>query len=174
MKNKITPVFYFGLLSLIFLTACPKKPVVVPAPPAPPAPPVVEEEKEEELEIIGKEFTEIPQLKTVYFEFDKYDILPEAEKILTENVKYLKANPELEILIEGHCCECGTHDYNMGLGTKRAKAVRDFYKALGIDVKRMATISYGEEMPVARNACLHGHTEAGTVNMRSVTKVRKP
>ncbi|HCJ67650.1 MAG TPA: peptidoglycan-associated lipoprotein, partial [Elusimicrobia bacterium] len=85
------------------------------------------------------------------FDFDKYDLFPEAQAILQNNADFLKKNPELKVLIEGHCCECGTVEYNLGLGDKRAKAVRDYYIQLGILPGRIATITYGKEKPIYKN-----------------------
>ncbi len=151
----------FALCSLLFalsLSGCPKKPLVKPPEVKPEVkPPVVEEIPEEakvrEPEIREKEFVSIPELKIVYFNYDKYDLLPETQMTLQGNVDFLKKNPDLNVLVEGHCCECGTIEYNLGLGDKRAKAVRDYYIQLGIALGRIATISYGEEKPVYPNVC---------------------
>lgn len=88
------------------------------------------------------------ELNRINFDFDKYDIRPGDAKILEENAKVLKEHPDVNITIEGHCCEIGTAEYNMALGWKRAKATRDYLVNLGIDAKRLSTISYGEERPL--------------------------
>jgi peptidoglycan-associated lipoprotein len=171
MKKYYFLVFCYLLLD-ICLSGCPKKPLIKPAEVKPPEikpsqvkppevkkpevkPPVIEEIPEEvkiiEPEIREKESTVIPQLKIMYFDFDKYDLLPEAQRILQSNADFLKKNPNLKILVEGHCCECGTVEYNLGLGDKRAKAVRDYYIQLGINPEIIATITYGEEKPIYKN-----------------------
>lgn len=153
---------FCSLLLGVCLLGCAKKPLVKPPEIKPPEvekpeakPPVIEEIPEEiravEPEIRMKEFAAIPELKTVYFDFDKYDLFPKTQTILQSNAEFLKKNPDLKILVEGHCCECGTVEYNLGLGDKRAKAVRDYYIQLGISPKRIATITYGEEKPVYKN-----------------------
>ncbi len=159
-------------LSLIVFFGCPKKPQPIPeAQPqqeevAPPPPQEVEEPS-----IRGEEFQSIPELKNVYFEFDKFDLTGEAKNILQKNAEYLLAHPEYEILVEGHTCECGTNEYNLGLGQKRANTVKDYYISLGIQADRIATISYGEEKPVNKNA---GPPDSPLCkpNRRAETKVR--
>jgi len=133
----------------------------------------VEETPGIEPSVRGEEWESIPQLKTIYFEFDKAELTEEAKSILHENAKWLKDHPEYEILVEGHCCECGTIEYNLGLGHRRAATVKEFYVKLGIPATRIATISYGEEKPVYPNACIYGDTPLGAKNRRAETKVRK-
>ncbi|MFQ5846055.1 MAG: peptidoglycan-associated lipoprotein Pal [Candidatus Methylomirabilales bacterium] len=87
------------------------------------------------------------QLKDVFFDFDKAILRDDAKRTLNNNIEWLKANPEVRIVVEGHCDERGTNEYNLGLGDRRAKAVRNFLVAGGVDAKRMSTISYGEERP---------------------------
>jgi peptidoglycan-associated lipoprotein len=67
--------------------------------------------------------------------------------ILEKNAQWLKTNPQSNILIEGHCDERGTIEYNLALGDRRANAAREYLISLGIDPRRIATISYGEEKP---------------------------
>ncbi len=87
-------------------------------------------------------------LEDIHFEFDKYELTDEAKKILTENARKLMENPHLKILIEGHCDERGTQEYNLALGEKRALAARDFLVRFGIAKSRISVISYGEERPL--------------------------
>lgn len=86
-------------------------------------------------------------LKDVFFDFDKAILTDEAKKTLDDDIKWLKANPAARTTVEGHSDERGTNEYNLGLGEHRAMAVRDYLVAGGIDAKRIATISYGEERP---------------------------
>lgn len=86
-------------------------------------------------------------LGTVYFDFDKYDLKPEARDTLAVNADWLKANTGIQIQIEGHCDERGTVEYNLALGERRANAVKNYLVSLGVDEARLFTISYGEEMP---------------------------
>ncbi len=86
-------------------------------------------------------------LKDVFFDFDKSVIRADAKKSLDENARWLKANPKATILIEGHCDERGTREYNLGLGQRRAKSAQDYLVAAGINGKRIKIISYGKEQP---------------------------
>ena len=151
------------VLALVFLVAllpaCAKKDV---APPptdldvkdeVPPPPPPLEEVEEEPAEEIVEE--EPPELADVFFEFDKYAIQDEFKKVLAENAEILLANADIGLLIEGHCDERGTNEYNLSLGEKRAKAVMDFLVTYGVPAGRVSIVSYGEEKPFA-----YGHDEA--------------
>ena len=165
----IKKIINFSLILAIgfVLTGCPKKPV-----PPPPVPVIEEPEKvDEEPTLRGKEYQSIPELKVIYFDYDKSDVSSEASIKIKENAEYMKQHLDLEILVEGHCCECGTNEYNLALGQKRALTIRDYYIKLGIDGGRVATISYGEEKPVYQNA---GPPDSPSCayNRRAETKVR--
>ena len=94
------------------------------------------------------EFAKNPNLKTIYFDFDKYDIRPGDAKILDGNAAWLKTNGDNLVLIEGNCDERGTAEYNLALGEKRAKASMNYLVAQGIQANRITIISYGKERPV--------------------------
>ena len=89
-------------------------------------------------------------LKDVFFDFDRYDLKPDARDTLKTNADWLKRNPSARIEIEGHCDERGTNEYNLALGAKRAQTAKDYLVTLGITSERLSTISYGEEIPVCR------------------------
>ena len=107
-------------------------PTAAPAP-APPAPP--------------KEYRNNAALKQIFFAFDKSDIRPDDAQTLAASAAYLKANPNLLVLIEGHCDERGTSEYNLALGERRAKAAMNNLVASGVEASRITTISYGKERP---------------------------
>ena len=86
-------------------------------------------------------------LKDVFFDFDKANIRDDQKAALNEDVGWLKANAGVKLTVEGHCDERGTAEYNLGLGERRAKAVKDYLVAAGIPADRVATISYGKERP---------------------------
>ncbi|MCS7228293.1 MAG: OmpA family protein [Endomicrobia bacterium] len=158
------------LLFILTLFGCPKK--IQPPKVEDIAPPQVQQPTEvSEPTIRGEEFQSIPELKSVYFEYDKFNLTDEAKKVLQKNAEYLLSHPEYEILVEGHCCECGSNEYNLGLGQKRASVVREFYMSLGISGGKIATISYGEEKPVNKAA---GPPDSPLCqpNRRAETKVR--
>ena len=93
------------------------------------------------------EFRETDNLKDVFFDFDKYDIRAADAKMLDSNAAWLKTNDNL-VLIEGHCDERGTNEYNLALGERRANATRSYLASLGVSDVRMRVLSYGEERPV--------------------------
>ena len=94
------------------------------------------------------EFAANANLQDVYFEFDKYDIRPDAAKILDANATWLKANARNLLLIEGHCDERGTAEYNLALGERRAKSTMNYLVGQGVAASRITVISYGKERPV--------------------------
>jgi peptidoglycan-associated lipoprotein len=83
----------------------------------------------------------------LYFGFDDSSLTPEARNVLRAKVQWLRANPDQCVLVEGHCDERGTDEYNLALGSRRAESVKDFMVKAGIDASRLTTISYGEERP---------------------------
>ena len=94
------------------------------------------------------EFAPNPNLKNIYFDFDKYNIRPNDAKILDGNAAWLKTNADNLVLIEGHTDERGTAEYNLALGERRAKAAMNYLVAQGIQANRTTIISYGKERPV--------------------------
>ena len=95
-----------------------------------------------------KEFAAIADLKDIHFDFDKYDIRPGDAKTLDGNAGWLKSNPNHLVLIEGHCDERGTNEYNLALGERRAKSTMNYLVSQGVQASRITIISYGEERPV--------------------------
>jgi peptidoglycan-associated lipoprotein len=96
-----------------------------------------------------------PNLNEIHFDFDKYNIRPGDAKILDANAAWLKANASNLVLIEGHCDERGTAEYNLALGERRAKSTMNYLVAQGVQANRITIISYGKERPVCTE-----HTEA--------------
>ncbi len=97
---------------------------------------------------IQGEFMESKYLKDIHFDFDKYNIRPDAAAVLKKNAKFLLAHPNYKIQIEGHCDERGSVEYNLVLGERRAESAKKYLVNLGVDANRLSTISYGEEMPL--------------------------
>jgi peptidoglycan-associated lipoprotein len=108
------------------------------------------------------EFSENANLKDVFFDFDKYDIRPGDAKILDTNAAWLKSNNNL-VLIEGHCDERGTNEYNLALGERRAKSTMNYLVAQGVQASRITIISYGEERPT----CTEHTEDCWTKNRRA-------
>lgn len=122
------------------------------AAPAPVAPAVTETAKPVEQKVSN----------VVYFDFDKYDLTPEARAILLAHADKLKG-ASVAVRLEGHADERGSAEYNNALGEKRAKAVRDFLVLQGVKAASLETVSYGEQRPVAT-----GHDEASYSQNRRV------
>ena len=93
-------------------------------------------------------------LPDIPFEFDSYDLIPQARNVLKVNADWLRNNGADRVEIEGHCDELGTTEYNLALGLKRAQATKDYLVNLGVQAERLSVISYGKEAP----ACME-HTE---------------
>ncbi len=93
-------------------------------------------------------------LKTVYFDYSSATITSSTRDTLDANAKYLKANTAVKVQVEGHCDERGSIQFNLALGEKRAKSVRDYLVSQGITSSRISVISLGKEKPVA-----FGHDE---------------
>ncbi len=94
-------------------------------------------------------------LKDVFFDIDKFQIRNDQKAALDTYVAWLKANPRAKLTLEGHCDERGTPKYNLGLGERRAKAVKDYLVGADIAADRVVTQRYGEERPFVL-----GHDEA--------------
>jgi peptidoglycan-associated lipoprotein len=112
--------------------------VTVTVPPPPPAPVAAAPSMEE---LFAKE------VKDAYFDYDKADIRPDTRSALTETAGFLKSYPQVKVMIEGHCDERGSTEYNLALGDRRAQAAKDFLVSLGVGSDRMQTVSYGKERP---------------------------
>ncbi len=87
------------------------------------------------------------EVRDAFFDFDKSDIRDDARSNLNKSAEFLRANPNANVSVEGHCDERGSVAYNLGLGDRRANAVKDFLVSLGIAADRIKTISYGKERP---------------------------
>src|SRR3569832_1967815 len=110
-------------------------------------------------------FDKREDLKSVPFDYDSAKLSDEALSVLKSNAAVIKGDAAIEVLIAGHCDERGTTAYNLALGQKRAKEVRDYYVSLGIDGGRVATISYGKEQPLcseSNDACWSKNRRAKT------------
>ena len=136
----------------IVARAAPPPPAVAMAP----APQAQEPEKPKVEEVMqrpkNEEYVTAPELKSVYFDFDKSNLRQDAVDTMVSNVTWLKENADTFVLIEGNADERGTAEYNLALGDRRAKSTMDYLEANGIPKDRMATVSYGKEHPTCTNA----------------------
>lgn len=87
------------------------------------------------------------EVKDAYFDYDKADIRADARDNLTQTAQFLRSYPQVKVVIEGHCDERGSTEYNLALGDRRAAAAKQFLTSLGISADRMETVSYGKERP---------------------------
>jgi peptidoglycan-associated lipoprotein len=108
--------------------------VNVAAPPPPPPPPAPEPDFNQEV-------------RDAYFDYDKADIRPDARVALSTTADFLKKYPSIKVIIEGHCDERGSTEYNLGLGDRRANAVKQYLVSLGVSADRLSTVSFGKEKP---------------------------
>lgn len=97
----------------------------------------------------GSDSGEIAGLSTINFDYDRATLNNQSRQALAGNAEWIKSNPNITIQIEGHCDARGSVEYNLALGERRAKSVKNYLVNLGIDSKRLTIISYGEEKPVA-------------------------
>jgi peptidoglycan-associated lipoprotein len=166
MKRNFEIIGIIGLvlcLSIMFMTGCAKKSIVKEQT-------VSTEEKAGQKEAPPKEVSQPAEMKTgaeteatqekaisakeeiafkdIHFEFDKFNLRPEARDILKQFADWLIKNKNYDALIEGNCDERGTTEYNLALGERRAKEAMKYLVELGIDGKRLKTISYGKERPL--------------------------
>jgi peptidoglycan-associated lipoprotein len=112
--------------------------VTVNAPPPPPPPPPPGPTDDELF---------LREVRDAYFDYDKADIRPDAREALSKTADFLKNHPSIKATIEGHCDERGSTEYNLGLGDRRANAVKQYLVSLGVSADRLSTVSFGKEKP---------------------------
>lgn len=165
-----------ALLALVLAPACHKKtpPVVAPSvdtsPAVPPIPPTVTTATAQTVptetdfvspktetvatEVLPNDIGELNRvaqargyIQDAFFEYNDSTLTSDAQTALTSSATWLKKNPQYNLLIEGHCDERGTEQYNLALGDRRANQAKEYLVTLGIDTGRIRTVSYGEERP---------------------------
>ncbi len=157
MQNKFYAKFLIMIGAALILSACANtgsddtpvvtEPEVAPPPPPPPPPePVVMGPaigSQEDLD------DELPSgsASTVHFAYDRYDVDATARGILQAQAEWLKRT-NASVIIEGHCDERGTREYNIALGDRRANAVKNYLVAMGVPASQIRTVSYGKERPI--------------------------
>ena len=137
-----------------------------PPPPPPPAAPTVTIEQR-----LGSD------VQDAYFDYDKSDIRDDARDALTKDADALKSIladfPNATIIIEGHCDERGSAEYNLGLGDRRATAAKDFLVQLGVPADQLKTISYGKERPHAPNRTKPAGRRTAARTSRRGSRIRR-
>lgn len=102
-----------------------------------------------DIDISALPFQPDVHMRRIHFDYDSDVLRADAQATLRENYSYIKDHPELIILVEGHCDERGTQEYNLALGERRALATREYLIRLGANAAQITTLSYGEEAPLA-------------------------
>lgn len=110
----------------------------------------------------------VASLNTIHFDFDRSAIRPDMVPVLDGNTRYLKKHPSVNIVVEGHCDERGTNEYNLALGDRRANSTKSYLVRQGLSSDRLRTVSYGEERPLE-----YGHNEAAWYMNRRAEFVRQ-
>ena len=160
MKNRFLLAVMALLCLSLLTTGCPSKKV------AGPDKDNWEEQERERLarerelrEKLGRVAGELGTM--IHFDFDRYDLKPEARQVLTRKAEIMKQYPEIKLVIEGHCDERGTAEYNLALGERRARAAADYLVNLGVASGKLSIVSYGKDRPLDP-----GHNEAAWAKNR--------
>ena len=106
----------------------------------------------------------------IYFEYDSFTLTGQSKSILTQKASVMKQFPQLRVIIEGHCDERGTEEYNLALGERRARAAYDFLLNLGVSASQMEMVSFGKLHPAVSGS----GESAWSKNRRDEFKVSKP
>jgi peptidoglycan-associated lipoprotein len=102
-------------------------------------------------------------VKDAFYDFNKSDVRDDAREALTKDAEFLRSYPDVKVSIEGHCDERGSTEYNLGLGSRRAEAAKNYLVSLGISADRMTTMSWGKEHPF----CTEHNEECWQQNRRA-------
>ena len=158
MKRGVGLIVLVFLLSIMFVAGCAKKTVYQEEKGIAKEQAAVEQEAAEERAAaakaaeegaaVAKAARELYEFRDINFDFDKFNLSEEARELLKKHAGWLNKNKDVMIVVEGHCDEKGTTEYNLALGERRAGAAAKFLVDMGVDAKRIKTISYGEELPL--------------------------
>lgn len=97
------------------------------------------------------------QLQTIYFEYNESALSDRGQAALKSNAEWMRRFPEINVVVQGHCDERGSTEYNVALGERRAQSVRKYLIQLGIQGSRLSVLSFGEEVPVSGLGTEEGH-----------------
>ena len=153
--------------ALLMLAACSSPPPPPEPPPGPPGPPGGAGIGSRNIVPGSQQDLEASAGDRVFFAFDRSDITPESQQILSRQADWLRRYPNVTVTIEGHCDERGTREYNLALGERRAQAAKNVLVASGIPASRISTISYGKERPTV----VGSSEEAWAQNRVAITTV---
>jgi len=156
-KNWMVWSVMFGLMVLLVLSGCARNKGALKAEATGPS---AEEQAAtaatgvQETDVLTEEIQPIQpkEMADVAFAYDRFDLSPEARSTLADNAAWLENHPGTMVMIEGHCDDRGSNEYNLALGDRRAKSAYNYLINLGVSASRISTISYGEEKPVCTAA----------------------
>ena len=187
--SKLTVVFTFALLCVFGLAACQQRTATKPD--AAQQPQTMEQKQKEQEKVTEKkidskiesvsatdketQYAESKQtiFSDILFDYDRYDVAGTYKPVLQDVASWMAKNPTARLSVEGHCDERGTNEYNLALGDRRAKAVKDYLVSLGVASGRIDVISYGEERPLCTDqtdACWAKNRRAHFVILTKVGK----
>ncbi|NOY53940.1 MAG: peptidoglycan-associated lipoprotein Pal [Deltaproteobacteria bacterium] len=152
-KNWVVGIIMFGLMVLLALSGCARNKAAVKAETTSPS---AEQQAAtatkgiQESDVLTEEIQPIQpkEMADVYFAYDRFDLSPEARSTLADNAAWMENHAGTTVVIEGHCDDRGSSQYNLALGDRRAKSAYNYLINLGVAADRISTISYGEEKPV--------------------------
>lgn len=159
MQNKFYAKFLIMIGTALILSACANTggddaPVMSDPEPAPVERPMPQPEPapvmKTDQEMLSESMGMGTQADTVLFAYDRYDVDATARNILQAQANWMKTNNK-NVIVEGHCDERGTREYNIALGDRRANAVKNYLVAMGVSASRIRTVSYGKERPIGTN-----------------------
>jgi peptidoglycan-associated lipoprotein len=177
-KNNVLRLLVMAAMTALLAAGCAKKPAPEAVAPAPaierpmvsemPTQPVPGFQDQAVSDMpVAPELASVAGLQRIHFAFDQHTLSDQARETLAGNAAWMKANPGARVVIEGHCDERGSDEYNLALGERRALAAQSYLISLGIAGNRLSTISYGEERPLAPGR----DEEAWAQNRRAEFKV---
>ncbi len=144
-------------------TAPAPAPEPAPPPPPPPAPAPADPLDSEDLAAVNEHVRSQGLLDDVFYAYDSADLSETARQRLAANARFFNQHPVFEAVIEGHCDDRGTPEYNLALGERRASSAKSYLMSLGVDGSRLRTLSYGEE----RGVCSASEESCWSQNRRA-------
>jgi peptidoglycan-associated lipoprotein len=159
---------FAALAAVLLLGACTHKQEAVNTtpPPAPPPPPQQQQVTSSIIPGSAQDF-KVNVGDTVHFALNQYNIEDNDKNTLSKQAAWLARYPTVRLIIEGHCDERGTREYNLALGARRANAIKEYLVAQGVSAGRLETVSYGKERPI----CTESNEECWAQNRRGVSVI---
>lgn len=167
LKNKLNAKLLIMVGAALILSACGNtndsamdtapvaEPAPTPAAPAPTAAPVARVDTATQEYLEGSVMSGGMDASLVHFAYDRYDVDASARTVLQAQAEWMKMNSGVNVIVEGHCDERGTREYNIALGDRRANAVKNYLVAMGVSASRVRTVSYGKERPMGTDNAMN-------------------